>query len=409
MVRIFQAANSGEIIRLMNDLKVDPYGRRIMLPKAVSHLLYIESLPAISANILKQEMLSLGGDTAVSRDALTGKTRFSGCLLMGTLAQYQRLSQKLSRQPLGLAQLSRQLQSCLENYAQDKFVLELGRARLNLGRRTHIMGIVNITPDSFSGDGMYGSWVVGHGSGINRIIQFAEKLAQEGADIIDIGGESSRPGAKPVPLKEELRRTIPVVKALAKRIKTPISIDTRKPEVAKAALDNGAAMVNDISGLRRQAMVKVVKQRRAAVVIMHMRGDPRSMQNAPAYSSLIDEIAGFLQSAVRRAQDAGISPGKIVVDPGIGFGKTLRHNLEILKRLGEFRALGRPIMVGPSRKSFLGEILKSGPRERVFGTVAGCLVAAQNGAKIVRVHDVKAVAQALNIFDAVKRNRIGRV
>ena len=200
-----------------------------------------------------------------------------------------------------------------------------------------------------------------------------------------------------------------MVKALAKRIKTPISIDTRKPEVAKAALDNGAAMVNDISGLRRQAMVKVVKQRRAAVVIMHMRGDPRSMQNAPAYSSLIDEIAGFLQSAVRRAQDAGISPGKIVVDPGIGFGKTLRHNLEILKRLGEFRALGRPIMVGPSRKSFLGEILKSGPRERVFGTVAGCLVAAQNGAKIVRVHDVKAVAQALNIFDAVKRNRIGRV
>ncbi len=400
MARILQTSGPREIIRIMQEIKVDAYGMRIMLPKAVSRLVLTDALPVFSANILKQEMLSLGGDAAISRNALTGKDRLSGCLLMGTLAQYQGLSQKLRQQPFGLAQLAEELRRALKNYAREKFILELGRHRLNLGRRTHIMGIVNLTPDSFSGDGLYGSCVLRH---VSCAVELAEKMVKDGADIIDVGGESSRPGAKPVSAKEELKRVIPAIRAIAKKVRAPISIDTRKPEVARQALDNGAVMVNDITGLRYPEMIKAVKQNKAAVVIMHMKGNPRDMQVKPEYVSLINEIAGFLQGAIKRAEGAGINPDKIIIDPGIGFGKTLAHNLEILKRLGEFRSLGKPIMVGPSRKSLLGKILKAGPQERVFGTVASCILAAENGAKIVRVHDVKAVAQALKVPDAVNK------
>ncbi|MDP2940968.1 MAG: dihydropteroate synthase [Candidatus Omnitrophota bacterium] len=405
MTRILQTSGPREIIRIMQEIKVDAYGMRIMLPKAVSRLVRTDALPSFSANILKQEMLSLGGDAAISRNALTGKDRLSVCLLMGTLAQYQSLSQKLRQQPFGLAQLAEELRRALKNYAREKFILELGRHRLNLGRRTHIMGIVNLTPDSFSGDGLLQAQSVKR-KAQSLILEYAEKLVRDGADIIDIGGESSRPGAKPVSAKEELKRVIPAIRIIAKKVRAPISIDTRKPEVARQALDNGAAMVNDITGLRYPEMIKAVKQNKAAVVIMHMKGNPRDMQVKPEYASLIDEIAGFLQGAIKRAEDSGINPDKIIVDPGIGFGKTLAHNLEILKRLGEFRSLGKPIMVGPSRKSFLGKILKCVPQERIFGTITSCILAAENGVKIVRAHDVKAVAEALKVFDAV--NKAGR-
>jgi dihydropteroate synthase len=216
-----------------------------------------------------------------------------------------------------------------------------------------------------------------------------------------VGGESSRPGAKAVPVKEELARTIPIIKALARKIKKPISIDTCKPEVAKQALDNGAVMVNDITALRNPRLAKVAAQHKAAVVIMHMQGRPRNMQNNPQYTSLISEIREYLDNAMIRAQEFGIELEKIIVDPGIGFGKLLEHNLEILKRLPEFKVLGRPIMVGTSRKSFIGRILKLQPQERVFGTVSACVLAVQNGAKIVRVHDVGAVKQALTVLDAI--------
>ncbi len=394
-MRILKISNPKDLKQIMQNIRVDPYGIKIMLPKGITHLIRLSSISNIAANILKQEMLSLGGEVAVAKDVLTGRIKKTDCLLMGNLSQLNCLSKKLNRQPFGLNRLTHDLGYTLSNYQKDKFVLNLNGYKLNLGKRTHIMGVVNLTPDSFSGDGLY------HKFQIDRICGQIEKMVEDGADIIDVGGESSRPGAKSVPIKEELARTIPAIKVLAKKIKAPISIDTYKPQVARQALDNGAVIVNDITGLRNPEMAKIVARYKAGIVIMHMKGRPRNMQDNPVYHSLIDEILEFLKKQVNFAVGSGIDREKIIIDPGIGFGKTLEHNLEILKCLSEFKVLGRPILVGPSRKSFIGKILNVQPKDRIFGTVSSCVLAVKNGVKIVRVHDVKEVRQALRISDAI--------
>lgn len=393
-MRILQPLNHKELKKLMQDIKVDPYGIEIMLPKAINHLVRINSISCIAANILKQEMLSLGGDVAVARDALTGKARKTDCLLMATLSQLNRLTEKLNRQPFGLDRLAQDLSLVVINYQKEEFNLELGRYKLALRQgKTYIMGIVNLTPDSFSADGLYNLQP-------EQIIEFIEKMIDDGADIIDIGAESTRPGAEPIPLKEELGRAIPIIKKIAKKINAPISIDTYKPEVARQALDCGAVMVNCITGLNHK-MAKIVSKYKAGAVLMHMQGNPRTMQDNPIYKSLIDELIEYLDKAISEAVSWGIDREKIIVDPGIGFGKTLVHNLEILKRLREFKILGRPILVGPSRKSFLGKILNAGPGERIFGSVSSCVLAVKNGANIIRVHDVKAVKQAIRVLNTI--------
>jgi dihydropteroate synthase len=396
-MRMLHLNNSQDIEEIMRDIRVDRCGMDIMLPKAVFCLLRMNSVSSIAANILKQQMLSLGGDAAVSRDSLTGRRKATDCLLIGSLSQLNRLEQKLKLQPFGLKNIARDLSCALDNYQKDEFVIQLPRQRLNLRRgRCYLMGILNLTPDSFSGDGL-------HGLSVNEIVDAAQKLAQDGADIIDIGGESSRPGAKAVPLKEELNRVIPVIKALAKKIKAPLSVDTRKPEVAREALDCGAQIINDITGLSNARMSRVVSKYDAAVVIMHMRGNPRTMQSNPVYGCVIDEILEYLKAALKRAADAGIKNEKMIIDPGIGFGKTAEHNLEIIRNLRDFKVLGRPILAGPSRKSFIGKVLNTPPGDRVFGTVSACILAANNGAKIVRVHDVKQVKQALKVSETINR------
>lgn len=399
-MRILQPNNHKELKKLMQDIKVAPYGIEIMLPKAVNHLVRINSISCIAANILKQEMLSLGGDVAVARDALTGKVKKTDCLLMATLSQFNRLTEKLNRQPFGLDRLAHDLSDNLTNYQKDEFNLDLGRYKLILRQgKTYIMGIVNLTPDSFSADGLY-QGLIPKGTVPERVFDFVERMVEDGADIIDIGGESTRPGAEPIPVKEELERTMPIIKKIARKIKVPISIDTYKPEVARQALDNGAVMVNDITGLNNK-MAKIVSKYKAGVVLMHMKGNPRTMQNNPVYKSLIDEITEYLDKAISEAVAWGIDRERIIVDPGIGFGKTLEHNLELLKRLREFKILGRPMLVGPSRKSFLGKILNAGPQERIFGTVSACVLAVKNGANIIRVHDVKAVKEAIKVLNTI--------
>lgn len=388
----------------MRDIKVDPYGIKIMLPKANAYLIRINSVSNITANILKQEMLSLGGDVAIARNALTGRAKNTDCLIMGNLSQLIRLNHKLNKQPFGLNRLAQDLFQGLRNYQRDGFILEAGRYKLNLGRRSYIMGIMNLTPDSFSQDGLYRtSHNAQRTTQLDNITGFAQKLVDDGADILDLGGESTRPGAQPVSIKEELKRAIPLIKLLAGRIKIPISIDTYKPEVARQALDNGASLVNDISGLRNPEMAKIVAKYKAAVVIMHMKGTPVTMQQNPQYSSLIEEIIEYLDKAIKRGEGFGIGKEKIVIDPGLGFGKLITHNLEILRRLAEFKVLGVPILVGPSRKSFIGNILNALPQERIFGTVSACILAVRNGARLVRVHDVKEVKQALKVLDAVEK------
>lgn len=262
------------------------------------------------------------------------------------------------------------------------------------------MGILNVTPDSFSDGGIFFDR--------NIAIERGLRMVEEGADIIDVGGESTRPGAEPVTSEEEIRRTIPVIEDLAKRVGIPISIDTYKAEIARRALDAGASIVNDISGLRfDDEMPKVVAEYNAPVVIMHIKGAPKNMQANPEYDALVPEIMDFLRAGIRIALRSGVREDMIIIDPGIGFGKTFAHNLEVIKNLDEFSLLGRPLLIGPSRKAFLGKILDGAPAsERIEGTAAAVAISIMNGANIVRVHDVKEMVKVAKVTDAIKRGII---
>lgn len=259
------------------------------------------------------------------------------------------------------------------------------------------MGILNVTPDSFSDGGRF--------TGVENAVSHALRMVAEGADIIDIGGESTRPGAAPVSIQQELDRVLPVIDRLSRETDTPISIDTSKALVADEAVRAGAAMINDITGLRGDAeMASVAAMRGVPVVIMHILGTPGDMQVAPRYESLISDISDYLRSGVDMAVRAGVHKENIVLDPGIGFGKTLEHNLEILARLGEFKALGYPLLVGPSRKAFIGTLCGGLPAaDRVEGTAAAVTAAILGGANIVRVHDVMAMTRVVRVADAIRR------
>jgi dihydropteroate synthase len=271
---------------------------------------------------------------------------------------------------------------------------------LDFSQKTYIMGILNVTPDSFSDGGQY----FDKSAAIKRAIQMVE----DGADIIDIGGESTRPGSQPLAIEEELRRTLPVIEALTKEINAPISIDTYKSEVAKRALDAGAAMVNDISGLRFDPeMPKVVSAYKVPVVIMHIKGTPKDMQKNPVYEALIPEIMDYLRESIKSAKESGIAEDMIIIDPGIGFGKTFEHNLEIIHNLYNFTLLEKPVLVGLSRKAFIGKILGDVPAgERLEGTASAIAISIINGANIIRVHDVKEMAKVAKVANAVKSMKI---
>jgi len=385
-----------EAKNLMREIGVDPCGIKIMFPKAIAYPILLDDISNIAANILKQELLALGADAALARGSLTGQVKRTKCLMLANLSQFNQLIEKLNRQPFGLGGLAKRLAETIKNYQKDKFEIELGRFKLNLGAHVRIMGILNLTPDSFSNDGLY--YLLAK-KNLAKILEIAQKLCVDGADILDVGGESSRPGACPITVKQEIQRVIPVVKLLAKSIKIPISVDTYKPQVADAALSAGAVLVNDISGLRSLKMAKIIAKHKAAAVLMHMRGKPATMQNSVHYNCLIPEIMQSLSISIKRAEDSGINPDKIIIDPGIGFGKELKHNLRILEHLSEFKVLGKPIMVGTSRKSFIGKITKTPPGQRVFGSIASCVWAALSGAQIVRAHDVRETKQGLIIIN----------
>ena len=255
------------------------------------------------------------------------------------------------------------------------------------------MGIVNNTPDSFSGDGT--------GGDTDAAIRRGLQMFKDGADIIDVGGESTRPGAELVPERIELVRTIPVVEALSAARPGRVSIDTMKPVIAEAALFSGASIINDVSGLRSKGMIEIVAEHDASVIIMHMLGEPKTMQVSPRYKDVVDDIKEFLKGRVSQAEEAGVNPRKIMVDPGIGFGKTVSHNVEILARLREFKTLGKPIVVGVSRKSFISNLTGMDPDKRVEGSIAAAVLAVREGANIVRVHDVAETARALRVADAI--------
>jgi dihydropteroate synthase len=258
---------------------------------------------------------------------------------------------------------------------------------------TKLMGVVNVTPDSFSDGGLYldSGAAIAHG----------RELAAAGAEILDVGGESTRPGAEPVGAEEELRRVVPVIRGL-RDVDCDVSVDTSKAAVAEAALEAGAAIVNDVTALRGDPeMAALCAERGATVVLMHMLGDPRTMQDDPRYDDVVDDVKAFLAERLEAAVAAGIAEERVWLDPGIGFGKNAAHNLELLRRLGELRELGRPLVVGTSRKSFIGRVDGSAADERLGGTIASSVLAAAEGAEVLRVHDVAALRQALAVAAAI--------
>lgn len=267
-----------------------------------------------------------------------------------------------------------------------------GNYRLDLSR-PHVMGIVNVTPDSFSDGGKYDS--------IERAVEHALQLVEEGADILDIGGESTRPGATPVSTEEELRRVVPVIEKLSGIAGVPLSIDTYKPEVMRATLAAGADIVNDIRALQEEGALEVVSKSSAGICLMHMQGMPLTMQADPQYNDVVAEVKDFLKQRLAVATAAGIGPERIVLDPGFGFGKRSAHNITLLQNLQTLSDLGRPLLVGLSRKSVLGQIAGGDPHVRLHASIAASVISAMKGARILRVHDVKATVDALKVVAAV--------
>jgi dihydropteroate synthase len=276
-----------------------------------------------------------------------------------------------------------------------RIALPSGRV-LDAGARPLVMGILNVTPDSFSDGGRYAD--------ASRAAARALELQAEGADIIDVGGESTRPGSQPVAADEESRRVVPVIAEIAAQMDVPVSVDTQKAAVAEAALDAGAEMINDVSALRSDlTMAGLAARRGVPVILMHMQGTPRTMQESPTYDDVVTDVAAWLRERVRHALAAGIRPERIIVDPGFGFGKTVGHNMELLRRLHELHELGHPLLVGTSRKSTLGALLDAEVDERLHATLATVAAAVLAGCQIVRCHDVRPAVEVVKVCEAIRR------
>jgi len=388
-IKIDDAAQAKKEIGLIG---ADNPGVNVMVPKAVHRVIKVENVTIKAAVILKQEMLSKGGEAAVSRDVGNLSAGTTDVLLMGSVKQFNRLIPKLKSQPFGLGKMAELLSETLTNLDS-----HLHRDDLNcrgyilpLGTRTLIMGILNITPDSFSDGGKFFDFDIA--------VRHAHEMVEMGADIIDIGGESTRPNHMAVSQEEELSRVVPILQKLVNEIDVPISVDTYKAEVARQSLIEGAHMINDVWGLRADPkMANVVAQHPdVPLILMHN-------QQGIQYHSMMDDVLGALQESAEMALLAGVKKENIILDPGIGFGKDTDQNLEVMKRLWEFKTLGYPVLLGTSRKSMIGNTLELPVTERIEGTAATVAFGISQGADIVRVHDIKEMARVVKMTDAMIR------
>jgi dihydropteroate synthase len=394
-VNVINIRNLEEAAAIFKKIGVDPYGIDAMVSKTININILLEDQPCKIANIIKQEMLSVGGDAAVARGSVSCSVPVSDILIMGTLKQISALVIKFEKQPFGLNLIARNLSEILKNIGQNEYILKTFCREINLGKKTLIMGILNVTPDSFSDGGLYCRQ--------QKAVERGLQMVDEGADIIDIGGESTRPGAVSVEAGVELKRVLPVIESLVKQVKIPLSIDTTKAKVAKLAIVGGAEIVNDISALHGdKEMIKTIKDAGAAVILMHMRGKPRNMQKGNlVYNNLMGEITDYLKKSSEKGLKAGIEKDRMVVDPGIGFGKTPEDNYKIIKNLSQLKELGMPVMIGTSRKSFISKVAGGNPEQRWEGTAATVTAAIMNGCHIVRVHDVAAMKKVAAVTDAI--------
>ncbi len=369
-----------DIKRYLQDLGVDGGGISILTSKAKHHILYIKELHVGAANILKQDALSIGADLAVPRGTVIAAVPKVDCILIATQKELEHLAKKELAQPFGLKAIAQEFQAI---------------AKQKTNYKMRVMGVINANDDSFFSKSRFVR---------DEAILKIEQMITDGAEIIDIGGVSSRPGADNVSATEELSRVEPIyklIKELELYKKVTFSCDSYEPSVIQKALESGFSMVNDITGLENDEVAKLCAQHNASVVIMHMQGNPQSMQNNPHYEDVVAEVYRYLEKQVQKAKDFGIE--EIIVDVGIGFGKTLEDNLHLIKHLEHFKRLGCEILVGASRKSMIDKISPSTVEERLSGTLTIHLEALRNGASIVRVHDVYEHTQAIKVHEALQR------
>ncbi len=394
LIRCLHITTVREALHEMGKVGVDATGIKLMTGKTLHYNLKIEGIDPRTANLLKQEMLSVGGDAALDRKDLDCSAQSTDALLMGNQKQFEKLTLNLD-QYADLRSLAHSLKDTLQALSKTQHTIRCRKKTFKLGKKTLLMGVLNVTPDSFSDGGLFfhSEKAIAHGL----------KMVEEGADFIDIGGESTRPGSKPLGLQEELRRIIPVIESLAKEVDVPISIDTYKSAVAQEAIKAGAEMINDISGLHFDpGLAQVAAKEDVPLILMHIRGNPETMQKDVHYDSLFSEILQYLKESIHRAESAGLDPEQIIIDPGIGFGKTVEDNLLIIKNLLEFRVLGKPLLLGTSRKSFIGKILNAEVTERLEGTLSSIAIGVLNGAHIIRCHDVIQAKRATAVADAIR-------
>ncbi|MFH2137566.1 MAG: dihydropteroate synthase [Candidatus Omnitrophota bacterium] len=308
----------------------------------------------------------------------------------------KKLNWKMRRQKKPGAVSSKKIKRMLKHGSPASLIFKCGEFTLDLSERVQVMGVLNVTPDSFSDAGKYFDK--------EKALEHALRMEADGADIIDIGAESTRPGSSLVSPQQQLERIEEIVEVLGKKLRIPISIDTTYSVVAKRCLDLGAAIINDICALKSDPqMGKIIAQYKAGVILMHMQGTPQTMQDNPQYQDVIDDICKFFVEAKKRALSFGIEPERMAIDPGIGFGKTIEHNLQIIKFLSQFKVLGVPLLIGTSRKSFIGKILDVPVEERDFGTAASVAISVINGANIIRVHDVKKMKQVVKLSEEINK------
>ncbi|MDA3814695.1 MAG: dihydropteroate synthase [Candidatus Cloacimonetes bacterium] len=398
MNRILTINSLHDAKRELEKINVSSQGVEVMSPKAIGLSIKLTEVKLGAANILKQEMLSLGGDAAVARGVVNGKLEISDLILLGNLDKIKKLVKKLNYQTIfGLPEINQDLLKFIDRLENPgSRVLNFNGSKLELNE-TKIIGILNVTPDSFSDGNQYFD--------TENAVKRALEMISEGSDIIDIGGESTRPGAMKVNAESELERVIPVIKKMRKQSDIPISIDTRKAEVAEKAVQAGASILNDISALQFDAdMIKVLqKYPKVPLIMMHMQGTPETMQENPHYEDVIEEILNFFEERINFCEVNGVHKKRIIIDPGIGFGKRQKDNLIILKKIAEFKCLGAPITLGASRKSFIGNIYDSDAAERLAGSLASTALAFQNNIEMIRVHNVREHKNFLKVMKEIRK------
>lgn len=388
--------NESQAQKFMSLLGVSPQGIDILSPKSVYVVFKIEGIKSWEANIIKQHLLSLGTDSAIERNALI-KNINTSTLIFGSVSQLDKLCAKLKNQPFNLKTIANELSLYLDNLFKTEFVFKARNKILKINKPA-ICGIINLTNDSFSGDGLL-KYPVSDAKYHKIVLQKAEEIIKAGAQMIDLGAESTRPYSKPIPEAEEIKRIAPALIAIRKEFKNVmLSVDTYKFNVAKAAVEEGIDIINDITALRHSpAIANLIKKHKLGAILMHMKGKPSTMQKNPRYENVTEDILDFFKERVSFLNKQKIEHKSILLDPGMGFGKSVKDNLKIIKELYKLKMLGFPIFIGLSRKSFIGEILQRPTDSRLYGTIAANVVAYINGANVLRVHDVRENKEALNI------------